>query len=291
MTRERALHEKNVNERKKTVRETQLEKKPLIISAAIFILAILAAVLIGLAVKSCNKEPEKVWSTADFTYKTDIKDIENILNMKDEGFYVLVNKDNPAGEEYVPDGLITVDKGYTLYEKEIQLQESVAAAARAMIDEMRADGIDDVYVTSGYRDYKYQETLFNNYVYEEWTKDKSLTQEQCKQKVLEYAAYPGTSEHQSGLCMDLITLSSDLVNYSSETDKAGKIGFAETRAYTWLCENAYRFGFILRYPEDKVDITKYQYESWHYRFVGIDAAKKIYDSSVTLEEWLENSEK
>lgn len=272
------------------MKESQFEKKPLILSVAIFISAVAAAVLIGLAVKSCNKEPEKVWSTDDFTYKTDISDVKEILNMNNEKFYLLVNKDNPAGEEYIPDGLAAVDKGYTMYEKEIQLQEYVAAAAQAMIDEMRADGIDDIYVTSGYRDYSYQETLFNNYVYEEWLKDKSLTQEQCKQKVLEYAAYPGTSEHQSGLCIDLLTTGSELVNYSSETSKAGKIGFSETQAYKWLCENAYKFGFILRYPEDKVDITKYQYESWHYRFVGIDTAKKIHDAGITLEEWLESRE-
>lgn len=270
------------------MKESQLEKKPLLISAVIFVLAVAAAVAIGIAVKSCNKEPEKVWSTKDFEYKTDITAVEEVLNVKDEKFYLLVNKDSPTGEDYVPDGLTYVDKGYTFYEKEIQLQESVAAAAQAMIDEMRADGIADIYVTSGYRDYKYQETLFNNYMYEEWLKDKSLTQEECKQKVLEYSAYPGTSEHQSGLCMDLITTDSQLVNYSSETTKDGKIGFSETQAYKWLCDNAYRFGFILRYPEDKVDITKYQYESWHYRFVGIDAAKRIHDAGISLEEWLES---
>ena len=147
--------------------------------------------------------------------------------------------------------------------------------------------ISNIFITSGYRSYARQKSLFDNYVYEEWLKDNSLTQSQLEAKVLQYSAYPGTSEHQSGLCLDLITSSmkEDLVNYASENSKGG-IGFAETEEFEWLKENAHKFGFVLRYHDGKQDITGYAYESWHYRFVGIDAATKIYNSGLTLEEWL-----
>ena len=81
-------------------------------------------------------------------------------------------------------------------------------------------------------------------------------------------------------------MKSDLVNYTSENTKGG-IGFAETDAFEWLCENAHKFGFILRYPDGKTDETGYSYESWHYRFVGVDAATKIYNANMTLEKWVD----
>ena len=78
-----------------------------------------------------------------------------------------------------------------------------------------------------------------------------------------------------------------LWNYGNETpNNPYDKGFAETAEYKWLKDNAHKFGFILRYPEDKTDITGYAYESWHYRFVGIDAATDIYESGLTLEEYL-----
>lgn len=265
-----------------------IETKPFIISATIFVLAIAFAITLGLVIRGCDSTPLRKYSTDDYEYKSDISDVKKILNTKDKKYLKLVNKNNALGEDYVPDGIVDVDKAYTLYEKSVQLEESAAKAAIAMINEMREQGITNMYITSGYRDYAYQKKLFDNYVYAEWQKDNSLTQEQCKQKVLEYSAYPGTSEHQSGLCADFFVSPgmAELVNYGSESSKGG-VGFAETEAYKWLKENAHKFGFILRYPEGKESVTGYSYESWHYRFVGVDAASKIYNSGKTLEEWLD----
>ena len=92
-----------------------------------------------------------------------------------------------------------------------------------------------------------------------------------------YSARPGTSEHQTGLCVDFMT------NTMTELDNS----FERSRAFEWLTENAYRFGFILRYPKDKEDVTGYNYESWHYRFVGRSAATVIHEKNETLEEYLE----
>ena len=93
--------------------------------------------------------------------------------------------------------------------------------------------------------------------------------------VLSYSAYPGTSEHQTALCVDLITSSGKL-----------DVNFAQTEAFAWLSQNAYRFGFILRYPEGKEEVTGYSYEPWHYRFVGREAATDIHFGGLTLETYL-----
>ena len=79
----------------------------------------------------------------------------------------------------------------------------------------------------------------------------------------------------------------ELVNYGKETTATGDIGFAETEEFRWLLENAHKFGFILRFPEDKTNITGYSYESWHFRFVGRDEATKIYQSGLCFEEYLD----
>ena len=265
-----------------------IAKKPFIISVVIFVAALVFAFTLGLVLHGCDFEMFKTHTTEDFTYMSDISSVKGILNTRDKKYLLLVNKQNPLGETYVPEKLVDVDTSYTWYEKSIQLESATAQAAMAMIREMRAAGIDDVYITSGYRSYEYQKTLFDNYMYEEYLKDKNLTKAEREEKVRQYSAYPGESEHQSGLCVDFITsqMKSDLVNYSVENTKGG-IGFAETETFEWLCENAHKFGFILRYPDGKTDETGYSYESWHYRFVGIDAATKIHNSGKTLEEWVD----
>ena len=265
-----------------------LAKKPLIISVAVFVAALTFAFTLGLVLKGCDSDKFKTYTTDDFTYMSDISSVEKILNTKDEKYLFIANKENPVGADYEPENLVNVDKAYTWYEKSIQLDEATAQAAIAMINEMKTAGIDDIYITSGYRSYDYQKTLFDNYMYEEYLKDKTLTKAQREELVRQYSAYPGESEHHTGLCVDFITsaLKNDLVNYTKENTKGG-IGFAETDAFEWLCENAHKFGFILRYPDGKTDETGYSYESWHYRFVGIDAATKIHNSGKTLEEWVE----
>lgn len=229
-----------------------------------------------------------VTTSLDYTYKTDISAYAEALNTTDEKYLLLANKVYLIGEEYQPTDIVDLDTSLTLHGKEISLVEYAAKASEALILELRANGYNDVYITSGYRSYAYQQTLYSRYFEKEKKAHPTWSDEQIKAEVLTYSAYPGTSEHQSGLCMDLFVYPgmSELVNYGYETGAEGDCGFAETEAYKWLKDNAHKFGFILRYPADKVDITGYSYESWHYRFVGIDAATEIYDSGATLEEYL-----
>jgi D-alanyl-D-alanine carboxypeptidase len=90
------------------------------------------------------------------------------------------------------------------------------------------------------------------------------------------SAKAGESEHQSGLCVDLL----------ERGERYLSVSFEESDCFAWLCENAHKYGYILRYPKGKEDITKYDYEPWHYRFVGVDVARVIYEDKICLEEYL-----
>jgi D-alanyl-D-alanine carboxypeptidase len=235
-----------------------------------------------------GKENDTVTTSLDYEYKIDISAYADAMNTTDEGYLLLANKVFVIGEGHVPDNLTRLDTAYTLNGKEISLSGNASAAATALIKEMRALGYSDIYITSAYRSYEYQMSLYNTYFNQEKAAHPDWSDAQIKEKVLSYSAYPGTSEHQTGLCVDLFVSPAmkELENYGHEGQYPDDVGFAETREFQWLRENAHRFGFILRYPEDKVDVTGYSYESWHYRFVGISAATEIYRSSLTLEEYL-----
>lgn len=207
---------------------------------------------------------------------------------KDSMYLLLVNKSNPVGNDYVPANLVAIDSSYTNGGKRVELEKKTAEAAIAMLDAMKDEGINNVSITSGYRTYDYQKSLFDRYFSEEQAAHPTWSDSEVKEYVLTYSAYPGTSEHQTGLCMDLITTEMvGLWNYGTETpNNPYDKGFAETDAFVWLQNNAHKYGFILRFPEDKTNITGYSYESWHYRYVGVDHATKIHEEGISLEEYL-----
>ena len=135
---------------------------------------------------------------------------------------------------------------------------------------MRKDGITNVWVQSAYRSVERQKELYDNKVNEYLKQGK--TQEEAEKLTSEYINKPGSSDHNLGLAVDF--------NYVNNS-------FAELEAYDWLLENAEDYGFILRYPEDKEDITKIEYESWHWRYVGEEHAKKMNELDMCLEEYIE----
>ena len=217
-----------------------------------------------------------------YSYRIDISPYLEAITTEND---FLINKTHPCGSAFVPAQLRTISDRFS--QRTIQMEETAALALEAMLLEMEADGIRHVFVTSGYRSYEYQSQLFIQYFQKEKEANSQLSDDEIREIVRSYSAYPGESEHQSGLCADLMTTQmSELVNYGSETpNHATDLGFAETSAFTWLSQNAYRFGFILRYPEEKEDITGYSYESWHYRFVGRRLATYLYQNDLTLEEY------
>lgn len=213
---------------------------------------------------------------SSYTFKTDISAYKKYLDPRDSAYLILANKTVTLGADYAPGTLVVLDKNLTIYGGVKQLEQTAAAALTAMMQEMRAAGYDDIYVTSAYRDYAYQSALFSTYINREMAADPGLDYESARRRVLEYSAEPGTSEHQTGLCVDLIAAG------MTDLDES----FAAQPVYSWLCDNAYKFGFILRYPQDKVDVTGYSYEPWHYRFVGQQAAAEMRLSGQCLEEYL-----
>ncbi len=208
---------------------------------------------------------------------------------EEENMYlVLVNKQNTVGADFVPSELVDIDTSYTTGGKAIQLEKTVLEAVIKMLDAMKDDGITNVSITSGYRTYEYQKKLFDTYCARESEAHPTWSEDRVKEEVLTYSAAPGTSEHQTGLCVDLFTTEMEgLYNYGSETKNPYDKGFAETKAFEWLCEHAHEYGFILRFPENKTGVTGYAYESWHYRYVGVEAASEIHEQGITLEEYLE----
>ena len=211
----------------------------------------------------------------NYDYQIDMKPYKNAITASGKTYLTLVNKENPCGTDYVPEDLTALPAELTLYGKEVQMESTAALAAEALVRELHARGYGHIVITSGYRDYAYQQVLFNTYLGNEMKKHPDWTVEQCRAAVLTYSARPGESEHQTGLCVDLISTKNVVLD---ET-------FAENPAYAWLAENARHFGFILRYPEGKEETTGYSYEPWHYRFVGVEAASKIYRKGLTLEEY------
>ena len=198
------------------------------------------------------------------------------INTENTEYLVLLNKTHTSGESYCPPDLTKLDSELTLYGKEVELRLYAAKAAEAMVKEMHAQGYTDIMVTSGYRSYTYQQALFNTYLEQEMTAHPNWSEAEARAYVLTYSAAPGTSEHHTGNAIDLIS-----TNHVSLDET-----FAQNPAYEWLQHNAHRFGFILRYPADKTDITGYSYEPWHYRFVGAKAATEIHERGITLEEYL-----
>lgn len=215
-------------------------------------------------------------SSQPFSYAIDMTPYTSYINTENREYLVLLNKTHTSGENYCPPDLVSLDSSLTLYGKDVQLREYPAKAAEALILQLHALGYTDIVVTSGYRSYARQQSLYYTYIEQEMAAHPDWTEQQAIDYVLTYSAAPGTSEHHTGDCIDLISTSNVVLDES----------FADNPAYDWLKDNAHHFGFILRYPKNKTKITGYSYEPWHYRFVGVKAATEIYEKGLTLEEYL-----
>ena len=143
-----------------------------------------------------------------------------------------------------------------------------------MMDDCRASGMTPV-ICSAYRTHQKQETLFNNQMNAYIA--QGYSEEDARTETAKSIAVPGTSEHELGLALDIVDYNYQLLNEGQE----------DTPTQKWLMENSWKYGFILRYPNDKSEITGIIYEPWHYRYVGKTAAAEIFEMGVCLEEYLE----
>lgn len=197
--------------------------------------------------------------------------------------------EEPSEPEYVPpiaDGqwkLLLVNDRHTITEdfepelEEVQgiyrMDARVAPTMRQMISDARNQGV-ELMVCSAYRPYSSQQRNFEASVARYM--QAGYSREQAETETLRLIAAPGSSEHQTGLAADIVTPS-----YQALDD-----GYAETEAARWLLANAASYGFILRYPADKTEVTHIDFEPWHYRYVGEEAAREIMSRGICLEEYL-----
>ena len=182
---------------------------------------------------------------------------------------LLVNGNNPLPEDYDYEGNLTIIDQKYLCGYRNQMDKDAYIFAKAMLDAAWKDNV-ELYILSPYRSFSTQSALFENEV--KTHLNGSTTWEQAEIKASAEVARPGTSEHHTGLAVDF---------NSVETH------FEDTEAFLWLKEHGEEYGFIMRYAEDKQDLTGVIYEPWHWRFVGIKHAKEINRLGMCLEEYIE----
>ncbi len=265
-------------------------KQRYIISAAIMVVAVLSGILVG---RHMGMNFSKEWAARDYSVATKnqyqsiieqnilklhaadaipaYKEMEGylingqIMNNATEWNLVLVNKWNPMDAGYEPD-LAEVSAGH-------RVDKRIVDPLREMIRDAKKAGY-AIYILSSYRDMDKQIKLYEDEV-EKWIwqgYDKAAAEEKAGTVV----AFPGTSEHQLGLAVDLV--SSEHVRLDRQAEN--------TKGYKWLVANCHKYGFILRYPNEATEITGIIYEPWHFRYVGKKAAEYIMEHGITLEEYL-----
>lgn len=192
------------------------------------------------------------------------KDLQQGTNLQ---YLMLINKNNEIAPDYEPNDLVIPSIRFgNIGNMMVQyVRTDVAVALEQLFKAAKNEGINLIAI-SGYRSYEYQDNLYDNEV-------NNVGEIQANR----YVAKPGQSEHQTGLAMDILS------NDYMELDQ----GFEDTEAFNWLEKNMSKFGFILRYPKGKENITGYGYEPWHIRYVGVEVATEIMEDGITLEEYLD----
>lgn len=200
--------------------------------------------------------------------KVKVSEQEESVNadLNTEESAVLVNKDNKVPQDYATDDLVYPTIPFTFEEKieKGMMKTEAATAIERLFKAASEDGMDLAGV-SAYRSHSTQESLFNFYV------DKDGLE-----AALSYSAAPGTSEHETGLAIDVT---------ARDGSCAAEDCFGDTQESAWLAQHAHEYGFIIRYPEGKEDITGYKYEPWHLRYVGTTIAQEMAEQNLTLEEY------
>ena len=191
---------------------------------------------------------------------------EEFAKEKEEYYLLLANAENPLPQDW---SIQTeeVQNGY-------EMDKRAAPAMREMIQVAKEDGV-ELMLCSAYRSVEKQQQLFDRS--QQAYMAQGMSEEEAYAKTATETAIPGTSEHQTGLAADIVTPTYQMLD----------AGFADTPAGQWLSEHAAEYGFVLRYPQDKQEVTGIIYESWHYRFVGKTHAKLMKESGLCLEEYLQ----
>lgn len=223
---------------------------------------------------SQNTELEKLKEDPLYPFidKQNQTKVENGMTyiVNEDNLLILANKKYLMQKTYIPADLVVPNVEFSFGDTTIEkahMRKAAALGLEKMFQGAKSSGY-ELYAVSGYRSYKRQQEVFDAEV-----------AAKGDAKAREAVAYPGTSEHQTGLAMDISSKSQDFnLTESFGTTEEGK----------WAKENAHKYGFILRYPAGKEAVTGYQYESWHFRYVGEEAATIIYQNNWTLEEFFDH---
>ncbi len=185
--------------------------------------------------------------------------------------WVIVNKQRPLNPKtYIPTNLIIADVPLrtNITDDESKVSVTIVPSLKNMLADAKKQDV-SLDLQSGYRSYEFQAKLYGHYV-----------TEQGMAQADSLSAKPGYSEHQTGLAVDIGSIANPGCNV--------RICFATTDEGKWLAQNAYKYGFIERYPKAKQKITGYEYEPWHLRYVGVSLAKQIHEQdSITMEEFFD----
>lgn len=221
----------------------------------IYLLGSVAVVMVIMALITLR---DALWKYSTETTLSQVPEVEQEL--------LLVNKDNKVSSDYEPEDLVPLETDFISNgDRSVNVLKSEAASAlKEMFEGAEKDGVYLLGV-SGYRDYNYQKRLYENEV-----------QVFGEKRASRYVAEPGESEHQTGLAIDILSSEYQIMDEN----------FKFTNAYKWIEDNCEKYGFIIRYPEGKEDVTGYGYEPWHIRYVGVNAAEYIMNNDLTLEEYL-----
>ena len=184
----------------------------------------------------------------------------NLTNEEANKIDVIVNKYYKLNSDYEPSDLTKINSKYSSGSNQ-RLRAEAATKFEEMANTMKNEGL-KIYAGSTYRSYDYQLGLYNRYVAQDGFEEAET-----------YSARAGYSEHQLGLAVDILN---GRWSYLSETDKE----------YEWLINNSYKYGYILRYPRDKEYVTGYVFEDWHFRYLGVELATKVYESNLTYDEYV-----
>lgn len=196
-----------------------------------------------------------------------VEDSASLLSSASENWAIaLVNEGHPLDTSYVPAEMTEI-------ESERSVDSRIADDLKQMLSDAKDAGL-SMYVASAYRSYEKQREVFNNTM-QDWI-SQGYSPLNAYDETKKSVAVPGTSEHATGLAVDIISS-----EYEALDDRQG-----DTEEQKWLMEHCWEYGFILRYPSDKSDVTNIVYEPWHYRYVGKEAAKEITEQNITLEEYV-----
>ena len=239
-----------------------MSSKRICTSALVLLMACAAPALgetLDLSALGNIEEAEQIAEESAWTYPLPRELLEG------NEYIVLANRDHLLSEDYIPSDLVKLTCR-KISSTPIEMREAAAQALSDMFDAAKADGV-TLYAHSGYRSYRTQKTIYYNRLKSNNGKDDGVV------------AYPGSSDHQTGLGIDVINKAGIGKRFTS--------AFAKTKEGMWVAEHCWSYGFIIRYEREKEELTRITWEPWHLRYVGVQVAQYMRANHLCLEEFTE----